>query len=318
MQTLTFVIQSEQEGVRLDRFLADAHPTLSRSRWQAIIDAGEVRLNDRPAKAGAVLRAGDRIDATVPPPVPAEPEAQAIDLDILFEDDDYIVVNKPAGMVVHPAAGHQEGTLVNALLHHCGHLSNVGGVQRPGIVHRIDKDTSGILVATKNDAAHRHIAEQFERHTVERMYVALAWGGFRTQRGSWRGTIERDPRNRLRMTGKTGSGRQAVTHFEVIAQTPHFAHLHCRLETGRTHQVRVHCSEAGHPLVGDPLYGKSRSVSPHMGTALQNAVRSFARQALHAAVLGFVDRKGNALRFETPVPDDMIGLWTLMQQEDAP
>lgn len=310
------VVGSDQEGQRVDRFLAATEPSLSRARWQQLIDEGAVRVNGEAVKAGRVLRAGDHVAAELPAPVEAEPKPEAIALDVLYEDGDVIVVDKPAGLVVHPGAGNPTGTLVNALLHHCKDLSGIGGVLRPGIVHRIDKDTSGVIVAAKHDAAHRHLAKQFESHTIERAYDALAWGGFRARRGALRGTLERDPKNRLRMTGKTGEGRVAVTHYEVNGETPHFAKVRCTLETGRTHQIRVQLSEAGHPLVGDPLYGRTRSVSPRMGVNLQAAVRDFPRQALHAAVLGFVDLYGKRLHFEAPWPADLAGLWALMQSED--
>jgi 23S rRNA pseudouridine1911/1915/1917 synthase len=316
-QHLIFKIPPEEAGIRLDRFLAARHGTVSRSRWQSLIESDQVLINDKPVRSGAVLKGGDRVDVRIPPPAPASPLAQDIPLDILHEDEDYILISKPPGMVVHPAAGHGRDTLVNALLHHCGHLSNVGGVMRPGIVHRIDKDTSGVMAATKNDLAHRHLAAQFEAHTIERVYEALVWGTFRLKRGTFRGTIERDPRHRLRMTGKTGAGRHAVTHFEVLGETPHFSYIRCTLETGRTHQIRVHCTEAGHPLIGDQLYGRSRSVSPRMGAELQQRVRNFPRQALNAAVLGFTDRAGETIRCEIPLPADMADLWALMQAEDS-
>lgn len=313
---LDAVAGSEDEGVRVDKFLVAREPSLSRARWQQVIDEGHVLINGKQAKPNSVLRAGDRVTAGLPPPVEAAPQPENIPLDILYQDADVVVVNKPAGLVVHPGAGNAGGTLVNALLYHCKDLSGIGGVLRPGIVHRIDKDTSGILVAAKNDQSHRNLSAQFESHTVERAYIAIAWGGFRQKRGTFSGTLERDPRNRLRMTGKTGGGRTAITHYEVLGATPHFAQLRCRLETGRTHQIRVQCAEAGHPLVGDQTYGKTRSVSPRMGPSLQTAVKNFGRQALHAAVLGFTARNGQRLRFESAPPEDMRALWQLMLDED--
>jgi 23S rRNA pseudouridine1911/1915/1917 synthase len=307
---------SENAGARLDRFLAATQPSLSRVRWQQLIEEGHVELNGKQAKPNSTLHVGDRITATVPPPQEARPLPENIPLDIAYEDADLIVVNKPAGMVVHPGAGNYTGTLVNALLFHCKDLSGIGGVARPGIVHRIDKDTSGLLVVAKNDLTHRHLAAQFEAHSIKRVYEAIAWGLFRGKAGTLTGTIERDPRNRQRMTGKTGGGRKAVTHYEVVGETPHFSRLKCKLETGRTHQIRVQLAEAGHPLVGDPVYGQTRSISPRMGVRLQQAVRSFGRQALHAAVLGFADRKGKAHYFEAPVTGDFEDLWALMLTED--
>jgi 23S rRNA pseudouridine1911/1915/1917 synthase len=222
---------------------------------------------------------------------------------VLYEDTDLIVIVKPAGMVVHAGAGHATGTLVNALLAHCRDLSGIGGVLRPGIVHRLDKDTSGVMVAAKNDLAHRALAVQFERHSVERRYDALVWGGFRAPAGTLEGTL-------------AGEGRHAVTHYRVLEATPHFAQVACTLETGRTHQIRVQLSEAGHPVVGDRLYGKSRSLSPRMGPGLRRAIEEFGRQALHAAVLGFTLPGGKAVRFEAPPPADHQNLWRLMREED--
>jgi 23S rRNA pseudouridine1911/1915/1917 synthase len=313
----TVCVDAASAGTRLDKFLTAAAPELSRARWQQLIEAGDVQVNGKASKANHALHAGDVVAATLPPPVAAAPAAQAIALEVVFENADVVVVNKPAGLVVHPGAGNQTGTLVNALLYHCKDLSGIGGVLRPGIVHRIDKDTSGLLVAAKHDAAHRALAMQFEAHTIERAYEALAWGGFRARSGTIRGTLERDPRNRLRMTGRTGAGRAAVTHYAVTGETPHFARLTCRLETGRTHQIRVHLAEAGHPIVGDPVYGNTRSVSPRMGVNLQQAVKGFGRQALHAAVLGFTGLDGARLRFERPMPPDMQALWARMEAEDA-
>lgn len=312
----TFVTGSEHVGLRLDQFLCSVEPTLSRTRWQALIESGSVQLNGQRAKPGNVLRAGDLIEADLPLPTQATPTAEPIALTIVYEDNHVIVVDKPAGMAVHPGPGHWHGTLVNALLFYCKDLSGIGGVLRPGIVHRLDKDTSGLIVAAKNDTAHLALAKQFERHTIHRAYIAIAWGPFRFKRGTLQGTIDRDPHHRLRMTGKTGRGRHAITHYEVQAATPHFARVRCTLETGRTHQIRVHLAEAGHPIVGDPLYGKSRCVSPRMGTRLQKAVKTFPRQALHAGELGFILPTGERLQFTSSLPRDMVELWRLMEEED--
>lgn len=315
---LQFVTDPDHAGLRMDRFLALSHPDLSRARWQQLLSEGHVLVNGQPAKGSMPVRTGDVITAEIPPAQAAEPVPEDIPLTVLYEDSDYIVVDKPPGMVVHQGAGHHTGTLVNALLHHCQDLSSIGGVLRPGIVHRIDKDTSGAMVATKNDLAHRHLAEQFERHTIERVYEAIVWDPFRFSKGTIRGHIERDPRNRLKMSGRTGSGRTAVSHYEVVASTPHFSRVRCRLETGRTHQIRVHLSEAGHPLIGDALYGKARTISQRLGPQLRERLASFPRQALHAHVLGFVGRDGVTVRVEADMPSDMTELWALMVAEDTP
>ncbi len=311
-----FIVTHDYAGSRIDRYLAAVDPAMSRARWQQLLGEGQISLNGKPAKANTVIREGDRIGATIPAPIDAEPAPENIALNIVYEDADLVVVDKPVGMVVHPGAGNRSGTLVNALLHHCTDLSGIGGVLRPGIVHRIDKDTSGLLVVAKNDATHRHLAQQFERHTIERSYEAIAWGAFRAKSGRFEGLIGRDPRSRVRMSGKVAQGRNAVTNFEVVEETPHFSRLLLRLETGRTHQIRVHCAESGHPLVGDPVYGKGRSLSPQMGVLLQQQLRAFNRQALHAAVLGFQDRHGKVHRYVSPFPEDMQRLWDYMLRED--
>ncbi len=316
MTPLSFDVGAAEAGMRLDRFLSLHHPDLSRARWQQLIADRLVSLNGAPTKPGAPLKPGDVIAARVPPPVEATPRPEAVDLDILYEDDDYVIVNKPAGMVVHHGAGHDSGTLVNALLHHCGNLSNVGGVMRPGIVHRLDKDTSGVMAATKNDLAHRFLAEQFAAHTIERAYEAIVWGVFSFSTGTVEGLIGRDPRNRLRMTGRTTSGRRAVTHYKVTAATRHFSRVECRLETGRTHQIRVHMAESHHPVVGDPLYGKGRSIPASLLPELREALAAFNRQALHARVLGFTTRAGKTIRVEAEPPVDMQRLWQLIAEQD--
>lgn len=298
-------------GARIDRFLAAAWPDLSRARISALLLAGDIALAGGDARRigpAVKVRAGDVFVATPPPPAPATPAAEAISLDVVYEDDDLIVVDKPAGMTTHPAPGQRSGTLVNALLHHCGaSLSGVGGVARPGVVHRIDKDTSGLLVAAKHDLAHRGLAAQFEAHSVERLYFALVWGSPGASEGTIEGAIGRDPRNRKRMA-VTPSGKTAVTHYRVTGRYGvAAAELTCRLETGRTHQIRVHLTQAGWPLIGDPVYGRptaarrSRLDGPALATAL-----AFPRQALHAGVLGFEHpTRGERLRFERPPPTDM-------------
>ena len=290
-------------GGRLDKALADASG-LSRERVKALIGEGRVTLAGRPAaQASLKVEAGTPFAIAVPAAVPAEAEAQDIPLSIVFEDAHLIVVDKPAGLVVHPAAGNLDGTLVNALLHHCrGQLSGIGGVARPGIVHRIDKDTSGLLVAAKSDRAHEGLAAQFADHSIARAYLAVAAGRPVPAAGTVTGAIARSPINRKKMAlVEPGRGKHAVTHYRTLEPLRGATLVECRLETGRTHQVRVHMSSIGHALLGDPVYG--RTPSP-IRPILQKL--DFSRQALHAAELGFVHPvTGDDMRFASPLPDDM-------------
>ncbi len=306
---------------RLDKALAAAAPDISRSRLAALVVAGALSREDGGAVTdpAAKVKTGAVFLLAVPPPTPADPEPEAIPLDVVHEDAALIVVNKPAGMVVHPAPGAERGTLVAALLHHCGaSLSGVGGVARPGVVHRIDKDTSGLLVVAKTDAAHAGLAAQFAAHDLERVYMAVCWGApdpadprlaglpaTAWEPGGWLridAPIGRHRTDRIRMAVVPG-GRRAVTRARVeerFGERPLAALLSCRLETGRTHQIRVHLAHVGHPLVGDPVYGKARS---------HPAAAGFARQALHAATLGFRHPvEGRMMRFEAPPPDDFTKL----------
>jgi 23S rRNA pseudouridine1911/1915/1917 synthase len=298
---------AEGMAARLDRALADAAPELSRARIQALLAEGAVRrgaeiVTDASARPLPGLY---RID--IPPPTPATPRPEAIPLTVLYEDAHLIVVDKPAGMAAHPAPGSETGTLVNALLAHCGaSLSGIGGVARPGIVHRLDKDTSGVMVAAKTDAAHRGLAALFERHDIERVYLALSRGAPRNASGTVATRIGRSPRDRKKMAVLARGGREAVTHYRTLttfgpAARPQAAKIACRLETGRTHQIRVHLAHIGAPCLGDPLYGAGArgDLGAWAGAALP-------RQALHAAVLGFVHPiTGEALRFETDPPADI-------------
>ena len=294
--------------VRLDKALSDLSG-LSRERVKALMDQGRVELDDKPARSGSAKPApGTAWRITVPEATPAEAQAQDIPLTIAYEDDYLIVVDKPAGLVVHPAAGNLDGTLVNALLHHCrGNLSGIGGVARPGIVHRIDKDTSGLLVVAKTDAAHEGLARQFADHSIERAYLAVTAGVPNPTSGTVRGTIARDPRDRKKMAlvpgGQSHSrGKHAVTHYKLVEAFGRDAALvECRLETGRTHQVRVHLASIGHALLGDPVYARPpQRIRPLL------ARLGFHRQALHAAVLGFIHPvSGEALSFRATTPVDL-------------
>jgi 23S rRNA pseudouridine1911/1915/1917 synthase len=308
-------------GARLDRFLAGRIPELSRTRLKQLILAGAVRVAGRGVEdPGYRLKSGERVAVTVPPPEPAKPAAEAIPLRIVYEDGELIVIDKPADLVVHPAAGAQSGTLVNALIAHCGDsLSGIGGVKRPGIVHRLDKDTSGLLVVAKTDRAHRALAAQFADHgrsgDLERAYFALVWGVPEPKQGVIDAPIARDPKSRVRMAVRRG-GRRAVTHYAVRATyagadgKPVASLVECRLETGRTHQIRVHMARLGHPLLGDAVYGagfrsKALKVDPRAKTALG----AVGRQALHAYRLGFAHPvPGEILRFESKLPAELAAL----------
>ena len=285
----------EDGGGRLDVYLAAQLPEYTRSRLQAMIRDGDVLVNGASVKSGFKLSAGDKICVKQREAVSMAATAQDIALDILYEDKDIIVINKPQGMVVHPAAGHYEGTLVNALLHHCGDLSGVGGVIRPGIVHRIDKDTSGILVAAKNDAAHDGLSAQWRVHSIKRIYHAILHGMIAENQGVIDAPIGRHPRDRKKMAVEPKNGKNAVTHYQVLERLP-FAqctYTQLELETGRTHQIRVHMSHLGHPVVGDPVYGPKKS--PYL--------RLLNGQALHAKLLGFNHPiSGEYLEFNSELP----------------
>lgn len=300
---------------RLDRALAAAVPTLSRERLKALIGAGAViGPQGAPVRDPAVKAVpGGTYEVSVPEPKPAHNEAQDIALEIVFEDDHLLVVDKPAGMVVHPAAGNPDGTLVNALLHHCaGRLSGIGGVARPGIVHRIDKDTSGLLVVAKTDVAHEGLAAQFAKHSIDRRYLAIVAGRPMPPSGSVDAPLARSAANRKKIAiVADGRGKRAVTHYRIIAPLKAAAMVECRLETGRTHQVRVHMASIGHPLLGDPVYGRVR---PEHREVLKRL--DFHRQALHAAALGFIHpvSKEN-LFFQSALPCDIQELFGALAVE---
>jgi 23S rRNA pseudouridine1911/1915/1917 synthase len=303
-------IADEANGWRLDRALADALPALSRERIKALISTGQVTGPDGLVRDPAKKAPGGALfSITIPDPAPAHNEAQDIALNVVFEDEHLIVIDKAAGLVVHPAAGNLDGTLVNALLHHChGSLSGIGGVARPGIVHRIDKDTSGLMVAAKTDRAHIGLAEQFKAHSIDRRYRAIVGGKVQTETGTVNTWLGRSPSNRKKMAVlREGSGKHAVTHWRRLRQLRHAALVECRLETGRTHQVRVHMASIGHALLGDPLYGHKRE-DREVREVLETL--NFRRQALHAAHLGFIHPvKSHALAFDSEMPADMQELY---------
>ena len=316
---LSFTVEEEKRGERLDRFLAAAIPEVSRTRLKALILEGQVKLDGAAVDdPGQKLCVGSSLTIRLPEAEPAEPLPENIPLEIVYEDEDLIVIDKPAGLVVHPASGHQTGTLVNALLAHCGaSLSGIGGVKRPGIVHRLDKDTSGLLVVAKNDRAHQGLAAQFADHgrtgPLVRTYSALIWGVPDRKSGTVDAPLDRSSTHRDRMAVvKPGRGREAITHFSIEARfaaengAPVASLVACQLETGRTHQIRVHMTHIGHPLIGDPVYGTGfKTKSGLLGERAKAAVENFSRQALHARELGFAHpRSGQELLFESPLPAD--------------
>jgi 23S rRNA pseudouridine1911/1915/1917 synthase len=311
-------IAPDAAGGRIDKTLAAAIPELSRARLQALIADGRVSGPGGPVADPSGKALAGRYEVAVPPAAPAEPQPEAIPLVVLFEDADLIVVDKPAGMAVHPAPGSETGTLVNALLAHCGaSLSGIGGVARPGIVHRIDKETSGVMVAAKTDAAHQGLSALFAAHDIERVYLALTRGSPPARRGAIEGAIARSTHDRKKMALVKSGGRHAVTHY-VVEETfgpearPLAARLACRLETGRTHQIRVHLASKGCPCLGDPIYGSGPPAEPVRKAIAEAGLK---RQALHAAVLGFRHPvTGEALRFESPLPDDMARLQALLER----
>ncbi len=316
-EVLTADLPGALTGQRLDKALAPLFPDLSRARLQALIGEGRVTLGGEPVTdASRKARAGTYV-LSVPPPAPADPEPEAIPLNVLYEDAHLIVVDKLAGMAVHPAPGTPNGTLVNALLHHCGaSLSGVGGVARPGIVHRLDKDTSGVMVAAKSDVAHQGLSKLFATHDIDRLYLALTRGAPSPASGTIETQIGRSPGDRKKMAVLRSGGRTAITHYRVEAafgppDKPLAARVACRLETGRTHQIRVHMASKGAPCLGDPVYGAGQ---PAQIVRDQIAAADLARQALHAAVLGFVHPvTGATLRFETPLPADMAALQAALE-----
>ncbi len=310
--------ETEDAGARLDVLLAARLPALSRSRIQALIKAGHVSEGARTiTEASHRVKPGQSFAIFVPESEDALPLGEAIPLTILHEDEYLIVIDKPAGLVVHPAPGNATGTLVNALIAHCGDsLSGIGGVRRPGIVHRLDKDTSGVMVAAKTDAAYAGLQAQFATRTIERAYAAMAWGMPQPRTGEIEGAIGRSPRNRKKMAVVARGGKRALTRYRVTRTLGGGAVslLECRLETGRTHQIRVHLASRGHAILGDPLYGAARpAASRRLTPETREAVAAFPRQALHAATLGFVHPgSGKTLRFKSEIPSDMSELLEIL------
>lgn len=293
MEQRELTLAPESVGLRLDRWLAEQCPDLSRSQLQNLIEAGSVTCNGSPLNKKDKLKAGQTILLTLPDPQPIEAQPQNIPLDIVYEDDSLLVVNKPKGMVVHPAPGNPDGTMVNALLWHCaGRLSGIGGAIRPGIVHRIDKDTSGLLVVAKTDAAHQALTEQMSVHSIHRVYHAVVYGNLKEDTGFVEAPIGRDPKDRKKMAVTQQNSKYAYTDWQVLERFGNFTYIACKLKTGRTHQIRVHMASIGHPLAGDAVYGP------------KNCIRSLNGQCLHAKELGFVHpATGEWMQFDSSLPD---------------
>lgn len=290
---VTFIVEEEQRGERIDTVVALFDDDMTRSAAQKLIANGDVVVNDEVVSKNYKVKSGDIVKVTIPDPVLLDVKPENIPLDIVYEDDDLLVVNKPKGMVVHPAPGNADGTLVNALMYHCsGSLSGINGVIRPGIVHRIDKDTSGLLIVAKNDAAHLGLAEQIKEHSFTRCYRAVVHGNIKDDEGTIDAPIGRNPKDRKKMAVTTANSRNAVTHYKVLERFGSFTYIECKLETGRTHQIRVHMAYKGHPVAGDPVYGPKNTPTEMNG------------QCLHAGLIGFIHpRTGEYLEFEAPLPD---------------
>ena len=296
MQSYNYTVATENRGQRIDKFLADSLSDITRSAVVNLIESGNISVNGKQVSKNYKLREGDSIDVMIPDPVEYEAEAENIPLDIVYEDNDLLVVNKPKGMVVHPAAGNYSGTLVNALLYHCKDgLSGINGVMRPGIVHRIDKNTSGLLIVAKNDKAHKSLAEQIKEHSFTREYEAVVLGNIKEDSGTVDAPIGRHPIERKRMAVTEKNSKNAVTHFEVIRRYGAYTHIKCRLETGRTHQIRVHMAYIGHPVAGDDVYGSKKEKV------------YFDGQCLHARKIGFVHPSTSEyLEFSSELPEYFI------------
>lgn len=288
-----YFVEAGESALRIDRYLSERNQDISRSYLQKLLKDEKVLVDGKPVKSNYKVSAGDKIQLTIPDAVEPEIEAEEMDLDILYEDKDIILINKPKGMVVHPAAGHFSGTLVNALMAHCrDDLSGINGVMRPGIVHRIDMDTTGVLIVCKNDNSHNSIAQQLKDHSITRKYYAIVHGVLKEEEGTVSAPIGRHPVDRKKMSVNEKNGREATTHFRVLERFKQFTYVECQLETGRTHQIRVHMASIGHPLLGDVVYGPSKS--PYKLTG----------QTLHAGVLGIVHpTTGEYMEFHAPLPD---------------
>ena len=311
----TIVFPHDNEPIRLDLFLSQELANESRAMIQRLIETGAVQVDGKQVRPSLKLKGGEQVEVEIPLPLPAAPQAEEIPLEVLYEDSDLIVINKAAGMVVHPGAGNATGTLVNALLAHCSDLAGIGGELRPGIVHRLDKGTSGVLVAAKHDRAHQALSEQFSVHSVKRIYQALIYGSPATDTGKIEGTIGRHPTERLRLSGKAKNGKHAVTRWKVKERYGRVSLVELRLETGRTHQIRVHLTEAGFPLLGDPLYPDGGRCNNIPDTQLRGMINHLGRQALHAFCLGFIHpTTGDYMEFSAEPPEDFQELLNYLRK----
>ncbi|MEN6465242.1 MAG: RluA family pseudouridine synthase [Syntrophaceae bacterium] len=316
MSDLQCVISESDSGKRLDIFLAAKESSLSRSQIKRMIEDGSVLVNGKNVKAGYSLKRGDSVSLTPKEPVELETLPQDLPLKILFEDSSIVVVDKPAGMVVHPAAGNYDGTLVNAILYHCRGLSGIGGVIRPGIVHRLDKDTSGLIVVAKTDEAHRELSDQFKKHLVTKVYYAFAFGNFKEDEGVIEAAVGRHPVDRKKMSVYSRRGKEALTRWKVVERYGFLSFLEIRIETGRTHQIRVHLNSIGHPILGDNIYGNSaKRLQAIQDTKIRSRLKSLKRHALHAGRLAFAHpRTHEKVEFEAPLPEDMEDLRTFLNE----
>jgi len=304
MKMESFEVEAEQEGERLDKFLSIIYPEFSRAFFQKLIKSKQVSVNETPQKASYCVKIDDIVTVEIPDAVETTIEPENIPLDILYEDDDVLVVNKPKGMVVHPSAGHYSGTLVNAIMYHCKDtLSGINGEIRPGIVHRIDMDTTGSLIVCKNDEAHVNIAQQIKEHSVNRIYVGIVCGNVKEDSGTVEGAIGRHPIERKKMAINEKNGKPAITHYKVLERFKNYTYMQFKLETGRTHQIRVHMASIGHPLLGDTLYSSGRSPFKHL-----------QGQCLHAKTIGFIHPKtGEYMEYSAPLPEYFEKLLCLLK-----
>jgi len=316
MSDLQCVISEDDIGKRLDIFLAARESSLSRSQIKRMIEDGSVLVNGNTVKAGYSLKRGDSVSLTPKEPAVLETQPQDLPLEILFEDSSIVVVDKPAGMVVHPAAGNYDGTLVNAILYHCRDLSGIGGVIRPGIVHRLDKDTSGLIVVAKTDEAHRELSEQFKQHLVTKVYYAFAFGNFKEDEGLIEAAVGRHPVDRKKMSVYSRRGKEALTRWKVLERYGFLSFLEIRIETGRTHQIRVHLNSIGHPILGDNTYGNSaKRLQAIQDTKVRSMLKSLKMHALLAGRLAFVHpRTHEKVEFEAPLPEDMEDLRAFLKE----
>jgi 23S rRNA pseudouridine1911/1915/1917 synthase len=310
-----FIVAHEESGLRIDAFLAKKAPPLSRSYIKKLLLSGDITVNRQKKKPHYTLKQGDEVAVNIPAPKPLSVEGEKIPIDIVYEDSSLIVINKAPGMVVHPAAGNDRGTLVNALLYHCKDLSGIGGVERPGIVHRLDKGTSGLLLVAKNDATHQSLSKQLKERSMRKVYLALVKGEVRKDNGIIEARIGRDPHHRKKMAVLKSGGREAVTEYRVRERFAGFTLLEILLKTGRTHQIRVHLAHIRHPVVGDADYGR-RLIAGKKRSGLENALSGLKRQALHAFRLGFVHPlKKEYMEFEAALPDDMRRVIQSLREE---